>query len=242
MNHCSIARMHHLFKLQYNKLDSNDKPDLPSAFIDDIVYQACLDYVEIFSGANQFKAQKFGFEVTQIRIDMLQSLLIPYSYQLSNPITENNLLKYTVNLEYPYFHMVRATAKHNCGNANVSIEQHDDINTLFSNSYDKPSTKWNDLIGVIQNNNFIIYSDSELTNVYGEYIKTPTKPFIGGYDTLEFIEGDSSFPSSNSQPIDTDIPQNYCNTVVRIAIMNMAETLADYNFSQTLQNKLLTVN
>ncbi|MCA9386946.1 hypothetical protein KC669_02840 [Candidatus Dojkabacteria bacterium] len=250
---CNVKRLHVLFKQKYNKIDSNHNKDFPSAFIDDFLYEAALDYVDIFGSSDQKKAQKYGFEVTQQRIDMLSTLVVDI-HDGENPllpineISEYGFRKYEFELgtqEKPYMKKVRLYAGSSCGFINIDLEQHGDLNIVLTDAYQKPSTKWRRLVGVIKKtsnlnkSSLFVYSDNELTGLYGEYIKRPNKPFFGGYDTLEYLNGDVLYPSATSSPIDIDIPDTYCDLLVDIAVQNVSGNLKDYNHTNYLQQKSL---
>lgn len=249
---CDVKRLHVLFKQKYNKIDSNHNKDFPPAFIDDFLYEAALDYVDIFGASDQRKAQKYGFEVTQQRIDMLSTLVIDINDgDALAPIsesTEYGLYKYEFELgtdDLPYMHKVRFFANSSCGPIGIEIEQHGDLNIVLTDSYQKPSIKWRRLVGVIRKtsnlnkSSLYVYSDDELTGLLGQYIKRPNKPFFGGYDTLEYINGDATYPSSISTPVNLDIPDTYCDFLVDIAVQNVSGNLKDYNHTNYLQQKSL---
>lgn len=249
---CNIQRQHIQFKQRLNKIDSNHNKDFPPAFIDDFLYEASLDYVDVFSGNNPQKALLYGFELDQMRIDMLSTLVVDVASSDSNPLlpinstTESGFFKYEFLLgtdEMPYMHKVRFYATSNCGNAGIEIEQHDDLNVILADSYQQPNLDWKRLVGTIKkstNSNtssLFVYSDKELIGLNGQYIKRPTKPFYGGYDTLEYLAGDTNFPSATSPSINMDIPETYCQVVVDIAVKNVSGNLKDYNHTNYLQQK-----
>jgi len=82
-----------------------------------------------------------------------------------------------------------------------------------------------------------VYSDKPIDGINGQYIKRPRKPFFGGYDTLEFLSGDTGFPANGNAPINMDIPETYCQVVVDIAVQNVSGNLKDYNHTNYLQQK-----
>lgn len=249
---CNVKRLHVLFKQKYNKLDSNHNKDFPPAFIDDFLYEAALDYVDIFGASDQKKAQKYGFEVTQQRIDMLSTLVVDINdgeiLLPTEQITEHGFYRYEFELgtsEKPYMHKVRFAANSNCGDIGIDIKQHSDLNIILYDAYQKPSLKWFRLIGFIRkssNSNkssLYVYSDQPLNGLTGQYIKRPNKPFFGGYDTLEYLNGDVSYPNQTSDSIDLDVPETYCDMVVDIAVQNVSGNLKDYNHTTYLQQKSL---
>lgn len=251
---CNVKRLHIKFKQDLNKLDSNHKKDFPPAFIDDFLYEAALDYVDIVATGDLKRAHKYGFEVTQQRIDMLSTLVIDIANSDDAPLvpisstTEFGFNKYEFNLGSaidPYMHLARSYAVTGCGNIGIQLEQHGDLNTILMDSYRQPSAKWKRALGVIKkssnsaSSSLYVYLDIDIEGINGQYIKRPVKPFFGGYDTLEYLNGDASFPNSLSPSIDTDIPESYCNLLVSIAVQNVSGKLGDYNNTSYLQQKLI---
>ena len=250
---CNIHRQHVQFKQRLNKIDSNHNKDFPSQFIDDFLYEAALDYVDIFSARDPRKAGLHGFEITQLKTDMLSTLVVNLANTdeeplLANdaPITEYGFFKYEFDLgdiTSPYFHIVRTYAVTDCGNIAIEIVQHDDLNSILTDSYQQPNTNWKRYVAVIKKSSvenkasLFLYTDKEILGINGQYIKRPNKPFIGGYDTLEFLNGDGSFPSQTSSPINLDIPEAYCQVVVDIAVKNVSGNLKDYTNTEYLQQK-----
>lgn len=251
---CNIQRQHIQFKQRLNKIDSNHNKDFPTAFIDDFLYEAALDYVDIFGGNNPQKALLHGFEVTQVRIDMLSTLVVDIG-TLDNPLLPNHAINAITESGYfrnefllgtstqPYFHKVRFTAVTDCGNKGIEVVQHDDLNVILTDEYQKPDLNWGRVIGVIRKSSnqnissLYVYSDKPITGLLGQYLKRPNKPFFGGYDTLEFLQDIPGFPSATDAPINLDIPEQYCQVVVDIAVNNVSGNLKDYNHTQYLQQK-----
>lgn len=249
---CNIQRQHTQFKQRLNKIDSNHNKDFPIAFIDDFLYEASLDYVDVFSGNNPQKALLYGFELDQMRIDMLSTLVVDIASDDSNPLTpinqvnEYGFIKYEFELgtdTNPYMHKVRFYAITDCGNVGIEIKQHDDINIVLTDNYQQPNLDWKRLVGVIKKSptsnksSLFVYSDKPISGINGQYIKRPTKPFFGNYDTLEALNGVTGFPSSGDAPINMDIPETYCQVVVDIAVQNVSGNLKDYNHTNYLQQK-----
>lgn len=233
-----IDKAKHLFKLKYNKLDSQHKPDFFDVNLDDILYEALLDYIEIFYSGNNFKQYKFGFEVTQQRLDMLEHLLKPYDLTLPSSNTEFNFNKFSFSLPDDYLHNIRAFTSHSCGDISIPIERHDHINNMLSDSFKMPNIGWKRLIGIINNKMLHVYSDVTISNIKGEYIKVPLRPFSGTYNTIDFLNGNSSAPKIGDDKIDLDIPDKFSDIVIDIAVQNTSGILSDYNHTQYLNNKL----
>lgn len=238
MNNCTIERIHQQIKFEYNKLDSNFKADIPEAFMDDLVYQAILDYIDIFYSDTNLN--KYGFEQVQNRLDMLQPFVTDYDFTLPTPILKSNIYYYTFDLPKDYLHNTRLFASTSCGIVTVDLDQHDDLS--YKLRYLEPNPKWNYLLATISGDKLTVYSTETLLSVEGNYIKIPVKPFSGGYDTLEYINGDRSYPNQNSNKIQPELSQSICNKIVRIATINLSDILTDYNHSQIYQRKLLNTN
>lgn len=251
---CNVKRLHIKFKQDLNKLDSNHKKDFPPAFIDDFLYEAALEYVDILATGDMRRAQKYGFEVTQQRWDMLSTLVVDIANSDNTPLTHSSLTteyglnKYEFilgNFTNPYMHLARAYALTDCGSVPITLRQHNDLGAILADAYQKPSVKWKNAVGVIKktknsdSSSLYVYLDDTITGINGQYIKKPTKPFFGGYDTLEYLNGNPDFPNSSSDSIDTDIPESYCNLLVDIAVMNVSGKLGDYNNVSYLNQKLI---
>jgi hypothetical protein len=243
---CNIRRAHANFKQEYNVRDSNYNKDFPPAFIDDIFFRAQIDYIDIFYSGNNAKQYKLGFEVTQQRIDMLSNLVVPFSLSPIETTTEYGYNKYKFVMPKDYFHLVRCFATSDCGEAGVVVEQLDDLNIILNDTGRRPSLKWKRLVGIFEgedsdNKIFYVYSDEPITQLNGSYIKIPNKPFIGGYDSLEFLEGDINAPNINSNPIDIEIAYPYCETIlILIAAQLAARENSNFNKVNLLEQQLIT--
>lgn len=250
---CSTKRQHVQFKKYLNKIDSNHNKDYPAAFIDDFLYEAALDYVDMFYNGSNPKGYSLGFEVTQQRIDMLSPLVVPFKYDAS----VSNDTEFGFNVEEfplgskddPYLHLVRVKAKiEGCNEEiNVDLKQHDDLNTVLVDAFKKPSIKWRRSCGVIRKStddtvesSLYIYFEGNIEYLRGEYIKLPKKPYFGGYTTLEASEGDSDAPSLGDAPRNMDIPKAYCDLVANMAAQLAAGIVQDYNTANFIEQKVRT--
>jgi hypothetical protein len=233
-----ITRAHNLFKIKFNKLNSQHKPDFPDAYIDEMLYRGLLDYIDIFYSANNMKQLKLGFETTQQRLDMLQNFIKPYDLSAPNSSTEFEFNKYEFDLPEDYIHNIRMFSNTTCGYVPIAIERHDHISEILLDEYLKPNLNWKRLVGIINQNKVYVYSDKELTNIMGEYIRLPNIPFLGTYDSIEFSEGDSNAPNIIDGKIHLDIPEMYAEKVIDIAVYNVSGIFGDYNYTQYLTDKL----
>jgi hypothetical protein len=234
----TIERIHQEIKFRWNKLNSNHKKDFPAAFIDDAVNKATDDYVEIFYSGNNSKEYKFGFEVTQQRIDMLQTL-VPTNVDgsiLSYAATLISTGQYKVDLSAfspKYRHFLRAyVVPIECSTRKipVSIVRLNDLDTKLADSNTQPSLTWNRCLGSIKNNNLVLYTkDYTINSVKIEYLRNPVKVFFGGYNSLEFTAGDATAYDSTDAKVTSDLPEQYHDLLVDLTVQYIGRTLEDNN-------------
>lgn len=239
----TIQRMHHEIKLRLNKINSNHKQDLPTAFIDDFINDAQFRYIEIFYSGNNAKRFPIGFEVTQQRIDMLSTLVPPST---NFPVTNYDTDIYKFNfkdLNYPYLHFLRGSILTDCGKMELNIIKHDEFDDVLVDENRKPSLKWRRAIGIIQSDNdgngvIYMYTNGEYEPnfINMSFIRKPSSVFYGGYDTLEFINGDPNAYNSTTQSINCELPEQYHSIVVDIAIELISRSIEDINQSKLTQD------
>lgn len=238
-----IHRIHQLVKLKFNELDSNRRVDLPAPLLDDVINTVIHDYVEIFYSGKSLN--RYGFEVTQQRIDMLSTLV---ESETLTPILKSGV--YEVNfskLKKQYMHLVRAFASTNCGQIGIDLIQHDDLNQVLKDPLRGPSLIWRRLSAVqrtssdtdsaslyIYTNNLVVVDDVTI-----EYIRCPKKVFSGGYDSLEYKFGNKSAYKSADSPVTSDIPEKYHEMIVDMTVQELTRIFQDQGI--TLQTeKILT--
>lgn len=242
-----ISRMRHEIKLRYNKLNSNHKPDLPDAYLDDLINDAINEYVEVFYSGNNLKQYRFGFEVTQQRIDMLSNLVVPNKQVTANKVSTGIYKIDLSTLNPKYKHFIRGAIKPNICSyyIPINIVTHNTLDRKLKNENTKPSNKWLRCLGVFKSENLnsalYLYVDSEITSntldVELEYIKQPTKVFSGGYNSLEFINGDTSAYDATSVPVSSEIL--YPTVVVDIVVQNLSRILEDPNKLTLFNDKIV---
>ena len=234
----TIQRLHQEIKFRWNKLNSNHKKDFHPAALDDIINKATDDYIEIFYSGNNSKEYKFGFEVTQQRIDMLQTLVPtnPDGSILSYPATLVSTGQYRVNIAAfvpKYRHFLRAyVVPVECPTKKipVTLVRSNDLDVKLADSNTQPSLIWNRCLGSIKNNNLLLYTTGyTITEVKIEYIRNPVKVFSGGYDSLEFLNGDTTAYSSSSPLVTSDLPEQYHDLLADVAVAYIARSLEDNN-------------
>lgn len=234
----TIDRLHHEIKLRWNKINSNHKKGFPSAYLDDAINKAQDDFIEIFYSGNNSKQYRFGFEVTQQRIDMLSDLVVINKSITPVLITTNRYSLTINNLNPAYKHFVSgAVIQDNCISP-ITIVRYNDLNEKLLNENTKPSKKWKRVLGTFSDGKIILYSDGVITSASIDYIKVPNKVFIGGYDSLEYVNGDSSAYSSVSPKVTSQINGQYHDLLIDMTVQYLASILEDVNKLQ-LQEKII---
>lgn len=262
-----IREIHWEVKQRYNKLDTNSKKDFTPMELDALIWDAILEYVEIFFSGNNAKKYKFGFEVTQQRIDMLSSLVVSKPLQSSitpDVITDNKyefyLSQANGQLISPYYHFIRASAATTCGLVNVKMERHNDLNYVLTDAFRKPSKKWKRLVGVIERSSnplvessLYIYSEPGFTiaNLDLEYLKYPLRPYFGGYNSIEYNNCVSTGGTDCTINFDntalptlartSDLPAKFHTIIVDIVVQELARRLEDGNRFSLRQDKIQTI-
>ena len=238
----TIERLHQEIKFRWNKMNSNHKKDFPSAFIDDAINKVTDDYIEIFYSGNLSKEYKFGFEVTQARIDMLQTLIEPEKTQAATLISTG---KYKINLlelNPTYRHFLRAVVSPiECPTKNipVTIVRLNDLDVKLADKNTQPSLIWNRCLGSIKKNTLELYTKGyTISSVKIEYLRNPVKVFYGGYDSLEFEMGDTAAYSTASPKVTSDLPSQYHDLLVDMVVQYLARVLEDEN-KFNLQKELI---
>lgn len=238
----TIDRLHQEFKFRWNKVNSNHKKDFPAAFIDDAFNKATDDYIEIFYSGNNSKEYKFGFEATQQRVDMLQTLVVPES---SYVVTLVSTGKYSVSLATfnpKYRHFLRGfVVPVECSTKRipVSLVRLNDLDTKLADANTQPSLLWSRCLGSIKNNTLELYTKGfTIPTVTVEYLRNPVKVFSGGYDSLEYINGDLTAYKSIDAKVTSDLPEQYHDVLVDMTVQYVSRVLEDTNKFQ-LQKELI---
>lgn len=247
----SIDQSHIEFKLEYNKINSNHKRDFPAAYIDIFINKAQFSFVERFYSGNSGKAERFGFETTQQRTDMLSDLVISFPKQpVLNPVEVSPGIfevKFS-DLKYPYCHLIRAYADtSSCGVINVTPKQHDDFNIILNDFMQRPKKLWkrapSRIASSTDDSGSSLYihtnEDFNISEVKLEYIKKPRDVFFGGYDSLAFINGDVNAPNKSSERINSEIVK-YHDILIKMAVQEAASSLSDIQQYQIKDNQIQT--
>lgn len=240
----TIQRMHHEVKLRGNKIDSNHYKDLPTAFIDDFLNDAHLEFKEIcYSGRND-KRYTLGFEVTQQRIDLLAPIVIHNEVVAVTNYATNIYTIDLSNLNENYDHFLRGIVNTDCGQIPIIIEKHNDLDTILRDANRKPSAVWKRCIGVFGENLLYLYTGGEFTidDAQISYLRKPTKVFFGGYNTLEFLGGDINSPNSGDPGINSDFEGTAASAIVDIAVQLIyGRSLENPNILQLTEDKITRI-
>lgn len=236
--------IHHLFKLKMNKLDSGANYDLPPAFIDTLIWEALNEYIEIFYSGNT-KNYQLGFEATQQRMDLLKDFINSYpdipALLPTSSIDYNNVKLQRFDISsIDYKHMLRIVGKDSlCSRIiKLDVEQLNNLDNELISHFKKPSVKWLRGFAYVIKNKIYTYTENNLTELYLTYIKTPIKPFFGGYNTLEFLQGDNTAPSATSPQVNVELSKDYANILVNIMVQLASININDFNKGQVFQQKI----
>lgn len=237
--------MHAEIKLRYNKLNSNHKNDLPTAFIDDFINDAQDEFLHICYSGNNFKRYKLGFEFTQQRIDMLSSL-VPPEENVAVTLFKTGIYKVDLGaLSQPYRHVIRLYATTSCGKIECISVRHNDLDPNLRSENTKPSLVWRRCLFVESSETdgspaLYLHTGGEfiITGVTISYIKEPRKVYYGGYNTLEFTLGDTSAPNTGDPAISSEFPLISHSTIVEIAVQLIARSLEDTQGIQITEDKI----
>lgn len=240
----TIERIHQEIKFRWNKLNSNHKKDFNSAVLDDAINKASDDFVEIFYSGNNSKEYKFGFEVTQQRMDMLQTLIVP-AVSKAATLVSTGLYRVDISTLVPkYRHFLRAyVVPVECPTKRipVTITRINDLDTKLADANTQPSLTWNRCLGSIKNNNLELHTkDYTITEVKIEYLRNPVKVFYGGYNSLEFEKGDLTAYSSASPKVTSDLPEQFHDLLVDMVVAYIARALEDVNKLNLQKDQILT--
>lgn len=249
----TIDRMRFEIKLRWNKMNSNHKKNLPDAYLDDIINDAINEYVEMFYSGGNPKQFNIGFEVTQQRIDMLSTLVVPHHSVTANKISPSIYrIKFeTLNPKYRHFLRGNITIP-NCDGVTIPINiiRHNDLDTKLTDANTKPSLLWKRCLGLFKqdisatdvNSSLFLYTPSEVTatnlTCEIEYLRKPVKVFSSGYNSLEYLNGDTSAYKSSDSKVNCDLPEDYHTVVVDIAVQMIARMLEDNNKNLITEEKI----
>lgn len=232
------------FKLEqgYNKLSNNHQKYLTDVEKDEVLNTAIFEYLEIFIHGRNPKNFNIGFEVTQQRIDMLHTLVVSYPEFPKQELTllDDKIFYYEFPQDYRSYRSARVFEVQ-CDIAyDVNIEQHGDLATTRRSFHRRTSKRFQYIIGTIRNNRLYLYPEDELTPSKLEltYIKKPAKVCKGTYPSLENRNRDNP-PLQLKQ--DCDLPEEYVDIIVSIAVQELARRFSDGNTKNIQTDKLINL-
>ena len=232
------------FKLEqgYNKLSNNHQKYLTDVEKDEVLNTAIFEYLEIFIHGRNPKNFNIGFEVTQQRIDMLHTLVVSYPEFPKQGLTllDDKIFYYEFPQDYRSYRSARVFEAE-CDIAyDVNIEQHGDLSTTRRSFHRRTSKRFQYIIGTIRNNRLYLYAEDELSPSKLEltYIRKPSKVCKGTYPSLENRNRDNS-PFQLKQ--DCDLPEEYVDIIVSIAVQELARRFSDGNTKNIQTDKLINL-
>lgn len=232
------------FKLEqgYNKLSNNHQKYLTDVEKDEVLNTAIFEYLEIFIHGRNPKNFNIGFEVTQQRIDMLHTLVVSYPEFPKQELTllDDKIFYYEFPKDYRSYRSARVFEVQ-CDIAyDVNIEQHGDLATARRSFHRRTSKRFQYIIGTIRNNRLYLYPEDELTPSKLEltYIRKPAKVCKGTYPSLENRNRDNP-PLQLKQ--DCDLPEEYVDIIVSIAVQELARRFSDGNTKNIQTDKLINL-
>lgn len=241
--------MHWLIKERVNKLNSNHLKDLNPYQLDETINDVMISLMH-----NTLKGQSM-VEVFQQKTEMLSPFLVKNPDQPFIPLKKvatigrNDVFKAKKSdLLFDYNYKARVYAETNCGLVNVSLENSDNLNyVLEKDTHLRPSKKWKRLVGTFDNEGFTIYAEKghNVQKLYVEYYRLPKPVFLGGYDTIEYVECKkkntadcSKYYSKKDDPVDCEYPESFHSLIVDLAVKEIFRKLNFPNGIQLEQEKI----
>ncbi|RMG73529.1 MAG: hypothetical protein D6711_10720 [Chloroflexi bacterium] len=230
----NIALLHRLIKERVNKMDSNHYQDMLPDVIDDAIYRASLSVL----GFYDYKSNE-----RQWVKDLIAPFIVSWpeepeitpiaTFNIDNAYIDFDLTK----LKKPYFRFLRGWLACNEFVAPVSLIRQDDQYKL-NNSYLRSDPSWGRYVGMITavdgNPTLRVFTDNTNFKLRIEYIKAPKRVFLGGYDTIEYIdcvrrtqsgtstENCNQYYNSQTAPVDSEFMSNALDLLVDMAVYFIA--------------------
>ena len=239
----NVEQLHYKFKVAYNRLSNSYRKSFSDVEIDEILNTAVFEYVELFYNGSNKNNWNVGFEVTQQRIDMLHTLVKSYPEQPSLNLSLNGGV-YWADLNHTAFPFKSFQAGYLTVNdceftINIDLEQHQDLFTARQNTHRKSSLRWKRCIGTIRDKKLYLYPDGAFVPIkaYLTYIKKPNEICLGTYPSIE----NKNIPNAPLKTkTDCDLPEDYIDILVAIAVQEVHRRYSNYNDLQVSQQKITT--
>ncbi len=239
-----VEELHSKFEMAYNRQANNQRRYLNDVEKDELLNYAVFEYVELFTTGVNKNNWNIGFEVTQQRIDMLEPLVKSYPEEpsLNLSVIDGIYIADLTKTAFPLksFHGAYISISECSDRINVDIDQHQDLNTARQNTHRKSSRAWKRCIGTIRNKKLFLYPDSTMTplRAFLTYIKQPDKIALGTYPALQ----DKDIPNAqNLTKTDSDLPAQYIDIVVAIAVQEAHRRFSNYNDLQVNSQKITSI-
>lgn len=239
-----VEELHSKFEMAYNRQANNQRRYLNDVEKDELLNYAVFEYVELFTTGVNKNNWNIGFEVTQQRIDMLEPLVKSYPEEpsLNLSVIDGIYIADLTKTAFPLksFHGAYISISECSDRINVDIDQHQDLNTARQNTHRKSSRAWKRCIGTIRNKKLFLYPDNTMTplRAFLTYIKQPDKIALGTYPALQ----DKDIPNAqNLTKTDSDLPAQYIDIVVAIAVQEAHRRFSNYNDLQVNSQKINTI-
>ena len=239
-----VEELHSKFEMAYNRQANNQRRYLNDVEKDELLNYAVFEYVELFTTGVNKNNWNIGFEVTQQRIDMLEPLVKSYPEEpsLNLSVIDGIYIADLTKTAFPLksFHGAYISISECTDRINVDIDQHQDLNTARQNTHRKSSRAWKRCIGTIRNKKLFLYPDGTMTplRAFLTYIKQPDKIALGTYPSLQ----DKDIPNAqNLTKTDSDLPAQYIDIVVAIAVQEAHRRFSNYNDLQVNSQKITSI-
>lgn len=233
---CKTLRLHSMFKQASNKYDTSQMQDFPREIIDDFLYDGLLDYLRLCVTTKPVNGYMLGFESNQQRTDMVQPYL---NHVLMNPIYNKTRGRQRVTVfklpkDY-YMSTADVFSFDKCGNTiRVDIVEYQNLESHLN---EKDQLLWQQAYATFKGNEFHVFYPDLLSTCEMNYVILPARPFVGGYDSLEILNGGEG-NSVTSPEVNTLVPEGYCHILIDIVVKNVFGNLRDYNLAQYKQQNL----
>jgi len=234
------------FKRRLNKLDSNHYKDYPIPFIDDLFNLKALEFMDLVIGGKPTKFYKEAVEESTLSVDILSNFLIkdkkilPYN-------TDQDSVEFL--LPSDYLHYTRLTVDTDCGLfSDIKYVKQINLNDNLSAHNFQPSKLWGRTIFNIaatsnkEGNSIYCYKDGFVIKAINlSYYKKPEKLFSSGYDTLEYLAGDTTANHKDSPKVNSKFSEKATNYIIDMMVYEIHQNQSNQVGYQMSQQKL-TIN
>jgi len=241
----TIAELHWELDFRYNKLNTNSKIQLTPLEKDSILNNALNRLITLaYKGMPNTRIEQ-GYEIDQQNRDILSTFTVKetISYPPSNIF---NLM----DLSHLYLHYANIKLHSNCGEFNVTVVQHDDIEMFKKDSFKAPSKQWKRALAVFYNNSieFFIPAGVTFNSFTITYLRQPVKMFFGnyntpnftysGYNSVEFNTSQSGYQATDP-PVQCELHEGYHNLLLDFAIEIVSKITYDTFQVQSSQDSIM---